>query len=278
MSRLRIYLSLGLCSFAFLLYSFGALPGLNFFLLVLFACALFLLRYHSGREVKNSLAMVPFFIWLGAIVLGFVIAVYRPVGFHYPLLWSTQELFPGGEAFALFVNISKALAGYLILVCLLRQEQGFISSKIQTFVLGCLAVTFVLLSANMLFGVAWKVKFPDAVLLFVLVNLCVSVLAEEAFFRCLIQDRLSHYCARLFQRSRWQGFWSGTITVLITSLLFSLVHSPTSVAAFLLFLIAGSIYSLVYALTRRLIVVVVVHFSVNLLHFLLLEYPLPSNI
>lgn len=242
----------------------GSMPALNLLLLSLFTLGLYAITEMNIRHKTVAIAL-----WLVTLLLGFFIAIYRPGDFHYPLIWHFSELHEGGKDFALYANTSKALGGYLVIIWfLMRLPRDETRPSLGLSVVAILTATiFLLLIANLLFGVRWQPKLPEGWLYFVVVNLGITVIAEEAFFRLLVQRQL----VLLFSNKK-PGVW---IAAASATGLFALAHTTTPGPALLLFLVAGAVYSAVYAYTNRLSMAVAVHFGVNILHFLLLEYPLP---
>ena len=115
------------------------------------------------------------------------------------------------------------------------------------------------------FDVNWSPKWPAGIAWFTLINLTITVMAEEAFFRLLLQDKL---------RSILPETWGAWIAPFTACTVFALTHAPVTHPGFFLYWFAGAVYALVYIKTCRFSVAVATHFCVNLLHFLLLEYPL----
>lgn len=246
----------------------------------------------------NALLFLPFAIglvaitrlphnasWLKAVVLlavvsiGFFIAIYRPPGFDYPLVWNPGALYDHGKPFALYVNMAKAIGGYLVLVWLWQRIQwnaaGVSTDPFadasrtvminRVYIVGA-SVLAILAMASLGFGLAWQPKWPQGLWIFFAVNLLVTVVAEEAFFRLLLQQCLE----RLFKHSRW----STQVALAVSALLFALAHAAPDNVLFVLFLFAGVVYGFVYAATRSFVAAVAAHFGVNFLHILLFEYPL----
>ncbi len=244
----------------------GLIPLLNGALLAPFALGLFLLSGPISNRALLALALCL------TVVLGFFIAIYRPGGFSYPLVWRTDSLYPGGDKWILYANLSKGLGGYLVLLWL-----GHIHHKeppnlgrnvfpsIKDWLLAICAALFILGVGYLFFGISWQPKMVSGLLPFILVNLFVTVLAEEAFFRLLLQDQIMRFS---------RGILGILASVAIVSLLFAFSHSGAIGSAFFLYLTAGTLYALVYTATRRLTVSIGTHFGVNIAHFIFLEYPL----
>ena len=109
----KAYLVSPLLMIAVIFCLVGSMPIVNTGLLLVFS---FLLLTYYGIKDTNWLLVIS--IWLITLLLGFFIAIYRPGSFNYPLIFSLPELFPGGEPFDLFANISKGLVGYIVVAVL----------------------------------------------------------------------------------------------------------------------------------------------------------------
>lgn len=242
-------------------------PLINAVLLLPFVIGLYGLTMTTGSRRTLIAAIL-----LPTLLIGFFVAIFRPKGFSYPLVWNPGVLYEGGEPFSLYVNLSKAIGGYLVVIWLglgMRSKGSTLIgnrpliSQMAPVLIGASAILFV---AFALYGVAWKPKLPVGILYFVMVNLLVTVLSEEAFFRLLVQSQME----RFFKNKR-TGICVGIVTA---SLLFALAHAGATGAVFFLYFFAGFIYAAVYAWTRSLPASIATHFGVNIAHIILLEYPL----
>lgn len=262
-----IFATVAVALAAIALAALGYLPVTNAALLLPFIFGLYGL---TAVADSNKIALAA--ILITTFLIGFFMAIYRPVGFNYPLAWSPGSLHEGGNPFSLYVNLSKAIGGYLVIIWLMMSMRSHERASLrQRSVLGQSSLVLagagsILLVAHTLFGVGWQPKLPDGLLYFVLVNLLVTVVSEEAFFRLLLQHQIER-----FFRNKQVGVYVG---VAIAAVLFALAHSGATGMAFFLFLLAGLVYAAVYARTRSLLASIATHFGVNIAHITLLEYPL----
>lgn len=249
------------------LVAIGWLPLVNALLLLPFILGLYGLTAISGsRRILLAAVLIPTFL------VGFFMAVYRPAGFDYPLIWSPGPLYEGGSPYSLYVNLSKAVGGYLVILWLwfgmrLYESNSLAARPLWNYLAPVAAgAGATLLIAYAFFGVGWEAKWPDGIYYFFLVNLLVTVVSEEAFFRLLLQAQIE----RFFNSSKG----GNCVAVAVSSVVFALAHSSASEAVFFLFLFAGFVYATVYARTRSLAASIATHFGVNIAHITLLEYPL----
>jgi membrane protease YdiL (CAAX protease family) len=248
------------------LSSFHLLPLVVALLVVVFTLALMFFRYCTS----TNKTIAAFITWLLVIVLGVAVGLYRPAGFNYPLIFSLNQLHEGGKPFSLYINIAKLLAGYITVYFLLSVGlQAYIKSQTRQYALAIGLGFIIVILAYFALGLGFYLKPLKYVALFGLVNLLVTCVAEEAFMRLLLQAQLQKFLSELAS-----GFWLEAIPLLITTAIFVLLHLSSNLNVLWVFALAGFSYGLVYSLTKNLWACVAVHFTVNILHFSLLTYPL----
>ncbi|EZH82800.1 peptidase [Ectopseudomonas composti] len=195
------------------------------------------------------------------LLTGIALAAHLLPGFSPWTLWQPRQISPDAPPYALRLSWDKLLLGTALLAWWLGQPSSPARSLPHA-MLVCLLTLLAVPGLAVLVGlVAWQPKWPEGLLLWLLVNLGVAVLAEELLFRGLLQPALI----------RRLGAWPG---LLLTAALFGAVHLPFSPLFALLAAIAGLGYGLAFHYSGRLSVAVALHGAVNLLHLLLLSYPL----
>lgn len=193
--------------------------------------------------------------------LGLALAVHLLPGFHNPRLFDAVVLSPGAAPFTQALNFDKAAAGLFLLAAFAPRLQGWRDAR------ACAvpAALAALATASLVMGMAWAAgvvrwdpKWVDAAPAFLAVNLLFTCVAEEAFFRGLLQHRLPG------PRSVAAG---------ASALLFGAVHLPAGVLHAGLATLVGLGCAAVFERTRRIEAAVAVHFAVNAVHFLFFTYP-----
>ncbi|HYQ39708.1 MAG TPA: CPBP family intramembrane glutamic endopeptidase [Pseudomonas sp.] len=212
--------------------------------------------------VLRGAAHLPYRPWLGGVLLGgLLLGAHLLPGFTALPLAAPRPISPDAAPYALKLNWDKLLLGATLLGWWWRQPPPARPRPGRAWP-GALATLFgVPLLALALGLVAWQPKWPAELAVWLAVNLGVSVLAEELLFRGVLQGAL---VARL-------GPARG---IALTAGLFGLAHLPLSPLFALLAAVAGLGYGWVLQLSGRLGAAVLLHAAVNLLHFLLLSYPL----
>jgi membrane protease YdiL (CAAX protease family) len=109
--------------------------------------------------------------------------------------------------------------------------------------------------------------------LFLTTNLFLTCVAEEAFFRSLVQDPLRGL--RPGQHVGAGGSWSARIVlaIVVSGMLFGLAHAAGGPSMILMATLAGLGYAAVYARTNRIEAPILVHFGLNATHLLAFTYP-----
>lgn len=207
---------------------------------------------------------------LAAGALCLALALHRWPGFHNPLLVQAWRSGPEVLPFSLYANFDKASVGLFLMAWLhprarARADWCALARPTALAALGCSAVVL---------GLAWALgllrpaaRWPDWTPCFLLLNLLFTCVAEEAFFRGLIQARLGAALA-----GRAPALAVG-LPVLVSALLFGLAHLGGGPLYALMAGVAGLGYATVYARTARVEAAVLTHFALNAVHFLAFTYP-----
>lgn len=219
------------------------------------------------------------------------LAMHKLPGFNNPLLLSAVHVSPDAIPFTLFANFDKGLAGAVLLLVLWPLSQypqgnwqsphrGSLLPPLPPVTYGQLLwrgfwplffLTF--LSSEWLgvtFGfLTWDPKFPPYTLMFLAVNLFLTCVAEELFFRGLLQTSLQRYLA-----ARQLPLWPAALLI---GILFGVAHLAGGWPYAIAVSVAGTGYGLMYLRSGRIEVAILGHFALNALHFLLFSYPMLAS-
>lgn len=209
-------------------------------------------------------ARLPGGVWqAGSLLAGLLLAAHALPGFT-PLALSEPRAFSAdAPPYAVRLHWDKLLLGVTLLVCWWRQPRPAADRPLAAAACALTTLLAVPALALALGVVAWQPKWPAELLAWLAVNLAVTALAEELLFRGLLQGAL----VRRLGAPR--GIAAGAV-------LFGLAHAPFSTGFALVAGLAGLGYGWVLQLSGRLWAAVLLHGAVNLLHLLLLSYPLRS--
>ncbi len=202
------------------------------------------------------------------IVLSLAMAMHKLPGFDNPLLIDHVQLSANALPFTQYANFDKGAVGLILLAWLCPRvtawpELGTVLRRTTpVLVLTVLATLGFALAAGVV-GVDFK--WPQQTLSFIAVNLLFTVIAEEAFFRGLLQARLT----AALDRFRW-GPW---LAVAVSALLFGAAHLGGGLRYAILASIAGLGYAWAYQRTQRIEAAILVHIALNTVHFIAFTYP-----
>lgn len=199
--------------------------------------------------------------WSGGLLAAIALAAHLLPGFQPVELWPPRPLSPDARPYALRLSWDKLLLGLTLLAWWLGQPSQRHPLGKPVWQVSGLTLLLVPLLAWGLGLLAWQPKWPEQLWLWLAVNLGVAVLAEELLFRAWLQPQLI----------KLLGLWPG---LLLSAALFGAAHIPFSPLFALVAALAGLGYGLVFHYSGRLSLAIALHGAVNLLHLLLLSYPL----
>ena len=127
-------------------------------------------------------------------------------------------------------------------------------------------IVAVLLFAVPVGYLALDVKYHQSIWIWAFINLLITCVAEEAFFRGIIQHHLMQRLTALTK-------YAVPVAVMVTAFLFGLAHFAGGIQYIIIATIAGIGYGIIYAKTRNLLDSILVHFLANLVHFIFFTYP-----
>ena len=205
-----------------------------------------------------------------AALLALALSLHLLPGFHPAWLFRDVRLTPDAAPFALALGFDKAAAGLLLLAAFSPRAATWRQFGLQLPTIAVAAVATAAASIGVALAagyVRFAPKWPDAAPAFLVANLLFTCVAEEAFFRGLIQERLMRLA-----ETRRQPAWNG-LAVAVSTVLFGLAHAGGGTVFLVAATVAGLGYALVYARTRTIEGAILVHLVVNAAHFLAFTYP-----
>ncbi|KOX99062.1 CPBP family intramembrane glutamic endopeptidase [Pseudomonas nunensis] len=235
----------------------GWLAAISVALLLFAGFAVRQQKIQAGRYIGHGLF----------IVLALALAMHWLPGFYNGRGIDPQRFTDDAVPFSMYLNQDKPLIGFwLLLVCPWIVGRRSLRLSIYATALALTLSVVLALGGALLLGViSWAPKWPDQAWLWVLNNLLLVTLVEEALFRGYIQGGLS----RRFKTLPY----GENLALLLASLLFGLVHLGAGWQWVLLASLAGVGYGLAYRF-GGLGAAIATHFGLNLLHFGLFTYPM----
>ncbi|WP_460116893.1 CPBP family intramembrane glutamic endopeptidase [Pseudomonas sp. S2_C03] len=195
------------------------------------------------------------------------LAMHWLPGFHNGRGIPPQRFTDDAVPFSMYLNLDKPLIGvWLLLVCPWIVAGRSLRPALLGTLLGLMVSGVLALGGAVALGVVgWAPKWPDLAWLWLLNNLLLVTLVEEALFRGYIQGGLSRVFNRLPQGEN--------LALLLAALLFGLSHLGAGWQWVLLATLAGIGYGLAYRF-GGLAAAIATHLGLNLLHFGLFTYPM----
>ena len=229
--------------------------------LLLFGAAAWTTAYASQRVVRRLAAIV-------TALLALALAMHKLPGFNNPVVIAGAVLSPAAAPFTQYANFDKGAAGLLLLALLCSRLRAW--SELGGMLKKTWPVLIVTVVAVMAFATSTgfvrpDFKLPAVTALFLTVNLFFTVVAEEAFFRGFLQARLAAALAH-FSYGKW-------ISLLVSAALFGAAHLAGGPLYGILAFIAGLGYAYAYQATQRVEAAILVHITVNAVHFIGFTYP-----
>ena len=206
--------------------------------------------------------------WGGVVILALALATHQIPGIHNVLALDAVSVSASSADYTLYWNYDKGFAGILLYsVCVQPQEGTQWRRAIAvTGTVAVLTMTLVGAVATAAGYIAWDPKWSAILGAWVPANLLLTCVAEESFFRGLLQRRLGTFL---------QGRVSApALTALLAcAVAFGLAHFAGGTTYVLLATVAGIGYGTAYHFTGRVEAGIVVHFLLNLSHLVLFSYP-----
>ena len=208
-----------------------------------------------------------------AVLLLLALGFHTIPGFENQLLVDGKSVKPGSTPYTLYFNLDKTFGGLIFFLVLANKEA---ITRMRWGLVSLVAAS----NAILVLGIGWLVGIVNLeltqyfnyefVAIFIALQLFSVCLTEEIFFRGFIQENLYSLFSSDSKAQRW-------VPLLITSILFGLVHIGGGLTYAILASLAGIGYGLIYQLTRRVEFSIIAHTFLNLVHLTFFTYPFSLN-
>ena len=227
------------------------------------ALAVAILGLALAAWLRNATGTAAAIGWAVLILWSVAMGAHLVPGFNNPIALDAVLSGPESGPFTMHLNADKPLVFFALLLAwrpLLHQDRpARIVPLLMTAALALVLFPIAVAAGALLPEVSW----PAWIGLFVLVNLLMTCLTEEAFFRGFLQKAL-------IERIGTAG------GIAAASLLFGLVHFPAGAAVVAFATLLGAACGLGHWYGGRLRYAVWIHFGFNLIHLLFFTYPGPA--
>ena len=234
-----------------------------FFAIIIFAGICFGLKaYQCKRGVVYAV------LWLLTVIASLAFALHIVPGFSPWVFYENVQLSERSSEYIIRYGYDKAIVGFLLLAVLCDRiarssEWKAIFVKLPLILLP--AATAVLMLGVAFGYLAWDPKLSSLMLWWALGNLFITCAAEEAFFRLLIQKPL--------QTCLLHVRYGLAMVLVISAVLFGLVHIGGGWVMVAGATVAGFAYALIFYKTGRVEAAIITHFALNVCHFVFFTYP-----
>jgi uncharacterized protein len=204
---------------------------------------------------------------LGFGIVALLMANHALPGFDNLRVFDHIRFSAESAPFTMYLNFDKTAVGLIIYLFFVKEidAKGLRKSDVVLTlqVLGILIAVMLPLALAAHY-VKFDLKAPAGGWLWILNNLFFVCVAEECLFRGFVQGGL----ARFQLRSPLQH-----LPLIAGSILFGLYHYEGGLTYIVFATIAGAFYGFAYIRTKRIEAAIVVHFGLNLTHFIFFSYP-----
>ncbi|WP_269500969.1 CPBP family intramembrane glutamic endopeptidase [Burkholderia sp. IMCC1007] len=199
--------------------------------------------------------------------LAIALSLHLLPGFHNPRVIEPTRFTPDAVPFTMYLNFDKPLAGlWLLWVLPWVAPDVPLSRALRTGAVAAVATAAACLAGARLFGmVGWAPKWPASGGMWLVNNVLLVTLAEEALFRGYVQGGLT----RMLGRFAW-GPWAA---LAIGAVLFGAAHAAGGWPWIVLGTVAGVGYGLAWQ-RGGLLAAALAHAGLNVIHFGLFTYPM----
>jgi uncharacterized protein len=206
-----------------------------------------------------------------AAIVALLLALHVLPGYNNQLVIAPTQITFDAAQYSKYFGFDKGLAGLVMLAYCVRRSTNLAgwTRALYVSVVAAVAILTVLVPPLFLTGnTGFWPKIPAMTFDHLFANLFFTCVAEETFFRGMIQERLHRWCDEHGKPKPYQY-----VAVVLVAALFSAAHGTPSLGAFMVVLVAGVGYGLAYMKTRTIESAILTHFIVNAAHFHLLTYP-----
>lgn len=239
--------------------------GLGF--LILMALAVHL-TYRSG--VGQTTQRTAFLV--AGVTLTCVMLHLLP-GFHNSRVLHRVVFSPDASPYTMYLNFDKPFMALLVLLCGSAIEfPNFVRPRWSKVAWWTASTTVFAAILGLTSGfIHFDPKWPDVSWFWLLNNLLLVCLVEEVIFRGFL-------LGKILELAKTRTRFATPLAVGISSLLFGTVHLPGGLIFALFAAVLGIFYALAYLRSGALIGSILVHLTVNAVHFFLFTYPSVARI
>ena len=204
-------------------------------------------------------------LWWIIFIIALLLSYHLVKGIANLQIVAHENISDGAYPFSLWFNLDTIIASLGILVFATLGQTSKVSFP-KLLLIYLLAIGVVALLAVTLDVVKLDIKLPEFWLSWLIINLLITCVFEEAFFRYFIQGSLQRVFATYH--------YGDIIALIIATMIFTAKHFPGPPNYLITVFVAGLFYGYIYKITNRIEASIALHFIINTLHFFLFSYPI----
>lgn len=219
---------------------------------------------------KNFNPLIKTLLFTSIFIITILLFIHAVPGYNNWQVYEKIQLSETSAPFSFWLNFDKPIVAFFLLLFAYNPISKLGQYKtifVQTLPFLAALVAILSLFATLLHYIAFDPKLPSGVItaLWAIKMLCFTVIVEELFFRFFVQNN----CIAVFKKFKY-----GTaLGLVLSSLLFASIHISGGVSFVILAFVSGLIYGGVYLKTKHLESAILLHFSINAVHFFFFSYP-----
>jgi hypothetical protein len=226
-----------------------------------------IVAYLAGRSHADRRQRILFGVM--TVPLALALALHQLPGFHNPMLIADMKFSADAAPYTQHANFDKAAVGLILLALAThhhaRTRVEWKELLRRLFPIAIMTAVAVIAAAMAAGYVRPSFKLSWYTPIFLATNLLFVCVAEEAFFRGFLQDRLSSILSHVR--------FGEAIAIVCSAVLFGIAHLAGGPVYMGIAMLAGLGYAYSYAVTTRIEAPILVHFGLNAVHFIGFTYP-----
>lgn len=217
---------------------------------------------HFHKDFRNKISY--YFSSLIFITMIYYFIMHKMPGFCNPIVVDHVRVSQMSSPFSMNINFDKVICALLIFLTnnCITLTPVVPSSKLRYIIKISLACILLMLTPAVCSGfVKFDPKIPDITAIWIMNNFFFVCFSEEIIFRGYLQDRIFHITK------------NPNFAILAASLIFGLYHINHGIILAVFSAICGLFYGYAFYKTNNVLGSMLVHFSLNLCHFIFFTYP-----
>ncbi|APJ03889.1 CPBP family intramembrane glutamic endopeptidase [Silvanigrella aquatica] len=251
--------------FSFITFFLGYISYPSLLLIILFSFSCY---YYTS--VKNNFLKFALLLVIATFITVVILKII-PESKSIPIFQGVT-FSPLSKPFWMSIEIEKSVCGIILTAFLIKKSKKLSDwfQTIKEFPLPLITLLLFLLTPALLSHfVKINYKIPSDTYLFIINNLLLTCVAEEAFFRGFLQKNLFDFLSKNLKMKKGADIFA----IVLTSVAFGLNHVQGGILYAIFAFFSGIWYGYVYQKSFKIESAILIHFGFNLVHFIFFTYP-----